>query len=583
MVLALLLLATAVSPKTLPDDFTKRVWQTQDGLPENMVQAFVQTPDHYLWIGTTGGLVRFDGARFVVFDRENTPEISENSVFTLAVTRDGSLWAGPDGGGLLRYKDGVFRSYSASSGLLNPFVRALYEDRNGVFWVGADDGLYRMTGEKLVRVDAVRGIPRMAVHAIREDIDGSLWVGGSTLIRMRGSAKGADARRQTTNELARPSGAAPSAQPVGGVVRGSMGTATVLRAFPRTDFQEFRLKGNDSTARVKSIWQTRDGTIWVGTVARLQRSLGNRTGNPQFEEVKELTSTVRALWEDPAGALLIGSIGQGLLRYSDHAFHPVPGPDRLPSGTVLALFEDSERNIWVGMQTGLLRLSPEAMSTFPLAGAANADFGTIYSDRDGTLWVAGTQLFRISSQRSDYELDRQAPPRVRIRNVFRDHTGTLWLGTEGYGVVRIRANERTWYTKQNGLVNDFVRVFLEDRDGSVWIGTDQGVSRWRNGGFTTYDTSRGLRYRSIRDLLQDSRGDIWIGTERGVSHWRNEAFTYDEVTRKLAGEKVWTIHEDPAGGLWFGTRGGGLYRWKDGRLEHFRNANGLASNSIYKL
>ena len=107
----------AVTQRTLPDGYTRRVWQTQDGLPENTVQAFAQTPDHYLWIGTSGGLVRFDGARFVVFDRGNTPEMHEDSIFCLTVSRDGSLWVGTEGGGLLRYQNGVFRAYSAAERL----------------------------------------------------------------------------------------------------------------------------------------------------------------------------------------------------------------------------------------------------------------------------------------------------------------------------------------------------------------------------------------------------------------------------------------------------------------------------------
>jgi hypothetical protein len=131
----------AVTQRTFADGYTRRVWQTQDGLPENTVQAFAQTPDHYLWIGTSGGLVRFDGARFVVFDRGNTPEIHENSVFCLTVSRDGSLWAGTDGGGLVRYHNGVFQAYSAAGGLTNGFVRAVYEDREGTLWAGTDDGL----------------------------------------------------------------------------------------------------------------------------------------------------------------------------------------------------------------------------------------------------------------------------------------------------------------------------------------------------------------------------------------------------------------------------------------------------------
>src|SRR5579863_6762523 len=107
----------AVSVHNLPDGYTRRVWQTQDGLPENTVQAFAQTPDHYLWIGTSGGLVRFDGERFVVFNRENTPEIQDDSVFSLTVAKDGALWAGTDGGGVFRYKDGTFRSYGERDGL----------------------------------------------------------------------------------------------------------------------------------------------------------------------------------------------------------------------------------------------------------------------------------------------------------------------------------------------------------------------------------------------------------------------------------------------------------------------------------
>jgi len=141
------------SRRTLPDGYTRRVWPTQDGLPENMSQAFAQTPDGYLWIGTAGGLVRFDGVRFVVFDRGNASQIRENSIFCLTVSRDGSLWAGTDGGGLLRYQNGLFRRYSAADGLSNDFVRVVYEDHQGVLWVGTNDGLFRLAGDRILRVD----------------------------------------------------------------------------------------------------------------------------------------------------------------------------------------------------------------------------------------------------------------------------------------------------------------------------------------------------------------------------------------------------------------------------------------------
>jgi ligand-binding sensor domain-containing protein/signal transduction histidine kinase len=525
----------AVTQRTLPDGYTRRVWQTQDGLPENTVQAFAQTPDHYLWIGTSGGLVRFDGARFVVFDRGNTPEIHENSIFCLTVSRDGSLWAGTDGGGLLRYQNGVFRAYSAAGGLTNAFVRAVYEDREATLWAGTDDGLFRLSGGRFIRKDGNGKIPALAVHDIQEDHRGRLWVGGSRLVMIQGS-----------------------------------------------ECKEFPLEGYPSATRVKSILETSDGTLWVGTVSGLQRRRAAQE-SARFEKLPDISSTVRVLREDTAGTLWIGSIGEGLFRFRDGRFTRVRTPDDPPSRTVLALFEDSEQNLWGGMQTGLLRLSRTAMSTFPLPDAPNADFGTIYPDRDGSLFVASTDLYRVNPRRDDAERISSPGPGIRVRNVFRDSSGALWVGTDGHGAFRSKAGSQAHYTRRSGLTNDFIRAFLESRDGSIWIGTDEGVNRWHNGAITNYAVADGLCYFSVRTLMEDSRGDLWIGTDRGVSHWRNGSFLRDEVTERLRSEKVWTIHETKDGGLWFGTRGGGLIRWRAAKLTSFNSGQGLASNSIYQI
>jgi len=516
-----------------PDGYARRVWQTQDGLPENTVQAFAQTPDHYFWIGSGGGLARFDGVRFTVFDRDNTPSLHENGIFCLAVSRDGALWIGTDGGGLVRYRDRAFRSYQPSDGLTNGFIRSIYEDRQGTLWVGTDDGLFRLSSNRLIRVDGTLGIPSLAVHAIYEDREGRLWVGGSTVITIRNGA-----------------------------------------------VREYSLGKDRSATRVKSILQTRDGAIWIGTVSGL---LHLRDHSDTFEKIREVSSTVRALWEDRAGVLWVGSIGAGLLRYQDGRFIPVAAPGILPSGTVLSIFEDREQNMWIGLQTGLLRLSPTAMMTFSLPDTANADFSTVYPDRDGSLWVAGTHLYRIDPDRKHAQLNRELPEGIRVRNVFRDRSGSLWMGTEGYGLYRLEGESLVHYSKQSGLVNDFIRVILQGRDGSMWIGTDEGVSHWLDGKFTNYGIADGLCYFSIHALLEDTSGDLWIGTARGLSHFHNGRFVDDAVCKRLRDERIWTIAEDRDGGLWFGTRGAGLFRWRDGRLVSFNTSRGLANNTIYQL
>ena len=100
--LAVLLLEAPLWAAPLPgglSGYSSRVWHTQDGLPEDTIQALAQTRDGYLWIGTSGGLVRFDGVRFTVFSRENTPAFRENSVSALLTSKSGDLWIGTQGGG----------------------------------------------------------------------------------------------------------------------------------------------------------------------------------------------------------------------------------------------------------------------------------------------------------------------------------------------------------------------------------------------------------------------------------------------------------------------------------------------------
>ncbi len=332
------------------DGWAQRVWHTEDGLPEETVQAFAQTPDHFLWIGTSGGLVRFDGAQFVVFDRDNTSAFRENSVFCLLASANGTLWIGTEGGGLISYSDGVFRSWSKAQGLTSAYVRALRQDRKGDIWIGTDDGLFRLHNRRIERMDGRNGMPPISVHAIYEDREQRLWFGGFHLFVLTGNHM---------SEMALPGG----------------------------------LFDN-----VKSIVQTRDGTIWAGTVSGLSRMRPNAR-NCCFERIASIHSTVRSLLEDDSGTLWIGTIGEGLIRYQDEKFSASLLGSKLPSNTVLSSFLGSDRSLWIGTQTGLARLNKTPVSTLTLPDFADADFGTIYQDRDGALWVGSSHLFRLTGER----------------------------------------------------------------------------------------------------------------------------------------------------------------------------------------
>ena len=516
--------------------YTRRVWQVSDGLPEQTVQAFAQTPDGYLWIGTTGGLVRFDGATFTVFDRQNTPALHENSVFCLMVSRDGSLWIGTEGGGLLRYSNGVFRAWTAREGLSNDFVRTILEDAGGTIWAGTDNGLLRLDEDHFVRVDGSPDIPSLAVHALYQDRSGRIWVGGSRLLSFKGSA-----------------------------------------------VTEYALRGEASQNRVKSIIQTRDGTMWVGTVSGLNRM---PPGQTQFERVSGIVGTVRVLRQTPDGVLWIGTIGHGAFQSSGETLTSVAAPALLPSNTVLNFFEDNEQDFWIGTQAGMVRLTKGQANIVPLPKANDSDFGTIYQDRDGSYWIGSTSLFRMVNG----VIAQQTLPGIKgthVRSVYRDRSGALWVGTDGDGVYRIANGSTTHLTTAGGLSNNFVRAMTQDQDGSIWVAADEGLNhifccapRPR---IVSYQMRDGLAYFSTRALLEDAGGDLWVGTDRGLNHMRAGKFLSDAATRALADMKVWAIHEDTDGTLWFGTRNNGLFRFHSGKLAQFSSADGLPSNAIYQI
>lgn len=539
-----LLSLTAISACALPSnksiwEFDRRIWQTQDGLPEDTIQAIAQTKDGYLWIGTREGLARFDGFQFVVFDRSNTPAFHDDRVLALCVTRNGALWIGTEGGGLIRYRNGSFKLFDSRQGLTNGFVRAIYQDRRMRLLVGTDHGLFRLKGGQFVRLDGHGGLPPISVHAIREDSLGRLWVGGSGLF--------------------------------------VLAHGTVKRIV---------LDQSAASDQIKSIFESRDGTIWVGTYAGLYRLKGGAILHAPFDRDVEAN-----ICEDQDGNVWVGWVGGGLSRFRNGSFRTYRAPAILPNNTVLSIFDDSEQDLWVGTEDGLLRISNTGVSVLEnkdglsLGNSSTIyeNVSTIYEAPDGSLWIADGHLYRILGWHL-VPFQLPAPVRkVKVRTLFEDSRGILWIGTGGQGVVAIHHGIATQYTRRQGLINDFIRAFCEDRRGNLWIGTDGGVTRWDGKHFQNFSTSNGLAYPSVRAIVEDKAGNLWVGTDGGLSLIHNGSLVSDPALAPLRKDKIWTIHEDNDGGLWLGTRDDGLFRLKGGQLAHYTSRCGLPDDNIYQI
>lgn len=516
-------------------DYARHLYGIANGLPEQTVQAFTQTQDHYLWIGTTGGLARFDGQHFTVFDRENTAAFEENSVFCLLTARDGTLWIGTEGSGLLRYRDGIFTRIDQRNGLTDMFVRALAQDAEGNLWVGTNNGIFRLNESagniRLERLDATTAIPPLAVNAICPDTRGRLWLGGSRLV-----------------------------------------------VLDQGKLSFYALPGDAARNRVKAIAET-SGVIWVGTVSGLYRML---PGERRFTPVLGIHGTTRGLRRTSDGRFWVSILGRGTIAYRINQQNQLVDADVIPSDTVLAVYEDMEQNVWLGMESGMLRLCPTPINIIALERAGDSDFGTVYQDREGHIWSAGARLYRLHNGTPELYAS-PALAGVKVRELLEDGDSSIWFGTDGSGLIHVAGDAVRRYTTGDGLANNFIRTLLQARDGTLWIGTDEGVSHFDGHSFTNYQMTDGLAYQSVRSMLQDQNGDLWIGTELGLSHLQNGTFINDAAVKTLRQDKVWALHQDSDGSLWIGTRNNGLFRFRSGSLTHYRVADGLAGSSIYDI
>ncbi len=163
------------TPGTRSDQYLQTIWTTENGLPQNSVNAIVQTRDGYLWLATFGGLARFDGVRFTVFDTANTPALKSTRIISLYEDRAGALWIGAEFGGLARYADNQFTAWTTKDGLPDGKVNCISGDREGNLWVGTDSGLARFTDGRLTAITHADGFPRTSVLFINEGQDGSVW------------------------------------------------------------------------------------------------------------------------------------------------------------------------------------------------------------------------------------------------------------------------------------------------------------------------------------------------------------------------------------------------------------------------
>ncbi|MCX6582398.1 MAG: response regulator [Candidatus Aminicenantes bacterium] len=447
----------------------------------------------------------------------------------LAVTS--ILFALDPGKALIHYN---IQIWDMDSGLPGNAVFALRQTSDGYLWIGTQDGLVRFDGLQLevYTRDTVPQLKSNDIRALYEDQNGVLWIGTST----------------------------------GGLVR-----------FKDGQFVSYPAAENNALSRIRAIAEDRWGNLWIGSFTGGLACLNNDQFTTFTTEQGLPASQVRFIYQDDNRDLWVTTSAGIVKVLKPGIFQTYAAHDVLPYLKTAGLYETDAENLWIGTgESGLFQLKKGIAVAYSTGKEVQpCPINTLYKDRKNNLWI-GTDGGGLRRLKEDAGLACGS-----VYAITEDREGSLWVGTLDRGLFQLRDSKFVTYTAGDGLSHDIVHCIYEGRD-NVWIGTEGGLDRVKNGKPTTVlTTGEGLLNNSVSCLSEDSAGYLWIGTWGGLHRFKDGKPTTFTDKNGLSDNRIKCILQDKQGYTWIGTENG-LNRFdnRDGKFTVYTTGQGLNGNAI---
>jgi signal transduction histidine kinase/ligand-binding sensor domain-containing protein len=561
--------AFALDPSLDITQYAHTAWRIRDGFAKGAPNVFAQTPDGYFWLGTQLGLLHFDGVRSAPWQPPAGMALPDERIRALLVARNGTLWIGTmrglaswDGIKLIQYphfdetavnalvedREGTiwvgatFRSRDAGllcaivSGRTTctgedgsfPYIVSLYSDSHGVLWVANKDTVWQWKPEPPIAYPVHGEVA--SFQALSETATGAILV-----VTKSGLDQLIDGKFQDVSPPLMTSRVG-----AGQLLRDRDGALWLadseLHHVHEGRIDSFGAADGLSGDQVVRLFEDREGNVWVATVDGVDRfhglpvttysarqGLAGRFASVLADKDGDtLVSTSKSLYWVHEGRVSIDPdrrehalAGAGTKRPTgDDAF---VGPLQ-PGGA--SLFQDGHGRIWIGALSGLGYLD-ERGRFVALGGVPAGYIDSIAEDRDGNLWIAHRDagLLRVAHdrvmQRSPWTSISQSGPAwcLAVDSVH----GGLWLGFRSGGVVHFVDEQiRASYSVRDGLGKGSVSHLAVSTDGTLWAGTEGGLSRIKGGRIATLDRGSGLPCNAVHSMIHDDDGAFWVHTGCGL-------------------------------------------------------------------
>jgi PAS domain S-box-containing protein len=519
------------------DQYGHEIWTSEAGLPGEAVYQILQTPDGYLWLRTSAGLVRFDGVRFVrVIPVVGNEEIRE-PVKAICLGADGDLLVRTVARTLI-YRSGAFSDYLPRGPLPDGDIRHIFETREHEFLIGSDAYIYLVQGSHILPLRTSTAW----VDGFVQDHTGAVWIGALSGL------------------------------------------------FAYRDSQVSLQKTGSKELSIATLFEDHEHALWVGALDGLYRFVGDKQA-PRRVAPTLIHDQAQAICEDRQGNLWVATSGGGLYRRSGGKWSSYTVLDDLTDNNVLSLYEDREGSLWVGTASGLERFRDTKLTPFTMKeGLLSNLTAEVLQGHDGSVYIfsQGGGLTRIKNGVLKHFTAKDGLGSNFGGSLYEAMDGSLWIGTTA-GLTHLKDEQLTNYQGDGRLSKYYISAINEDSEGLIVTTSEPNAFRFRDG------TVRPLTFRGQATPLsqpgcytfviyRDPTGTLWFGTVKGLFKFSpNEPL--ENARQGPISFPVTSLHDDQEGNLWLAGRVPGItkFRKSDGRVTRYAQREGLFDESPTRI